>query len=100
MPKLKLGYVKFARQIWRDLAKQFNRAGKQGAEALGQVRMFPRNFRACSSAGRALALQARGQEFDPPQVHIELEDYRISRPHKIDAEKTRDKKIIRFGNRF
>ena len=45
-------------------------------------------------------MQARGQEFDPPQVHIELEDYRISRPHKIDAEKTRDKKIIRFRNRF
>ena len=26
-------------------------------------------FWACSSAGRALDLHSRGQEFDPPQVH-------------------------------
>ena len=26
-------------------------------------------FRGCSSAGRAPALQAGGQEFDPPQLH-------------------------------
>ena len=31
---------------------------------------FSPYIRACSSVGRATALQAEGQEFDSPQVHI------------------------------
>ena len=32
------------------------------------------NLRGCSSAGRALAWHARGQEFNPPQLHLNFSD--------------------------
>ena len=32
--------------------------------------MSPLDIWGCSSAGRAPALQAGGQEFDPPQLHV------------------------------
>ncbi len=32
------------------------------------------SMRACSSIGRAPALHAGGQEFNSPQVHVDLED--------------------------
>ena len=36
----------------------------------------------CSSAGRAPALQAGGQEFDPPQLH-QMDAFKITNRHKI-----------------
>ena len=42
------------------------------------------NYWACSSAGRALDLHSRGQEFDPPQVH----------------QITKNKELIKFVSRF
>ena len=35
----------------------------------GQIRLLDVIFRGCSSAGRALRSQCRGQEFDPPHLH-------------------------------
>ena len=40
--------------------------------------------RGCSSAGRASALHAEGQEFDPPHLHQELEKQK---------QKSKEKKI-------
>ena len=37
--------------------------------ALGQESVFMRQLWGCSSAGRAPALHAGGQEFDPPHLH-------------------------------
>ncbi len=37
--------------------------------------------RGCSSAGRAPALQAGGQEFDPPHLHREEEKKHWMRAH-------------------
>ena len=34
-----------------------------------QIRLLDVIFRGCSSAGRALRSQCRGQEFDPPHLH-------------------------------
>ena len=56
-------------------------------KALGHIVQVPKinfinkiYFWACSSAGRALDLHSRGQEFDPPQVHKILEAYMPPKP--------------------
>ncbi len=39
----------------------------------------------CSSAGRAPALQAGGQEFDPPHLHHNISDGRIAQVVRAHA---------------
>ncbi len=47
------------------------------------------NARGCSSAGRAPALQAGGQEFDPPHLHYEKQELKRREARKAESRKTR-----------
>ena len=56
---------------------------QNGEKRLGRLHPSPVIKRGCSSAGRAPALQAGGQEFDPPHLHHLLSFSKESKQRKL-----------------
>lgn len=60
-----------ARQNYGSVAQTVeHRPEEAGLQRFNSVRSHQNKTRGCGSIGRALALQARGQGFNPPQLHL------------------------------
>ena len=62
---------------------------QNGEKRLGRLHPSPVIKRGCSSAGRAPALQAGGQEFDSPHLHhlLSIEKKKVSKENFKNAGK-------------